>query len=128
MKLQFSFIKSLAVFLVALGSSAVLAHGHFLTDNEGMTLYTFDKDTKGKSNCYNDCAMKWPPFMAKDGAKVKDGYSIITRNDGTKQWAYNGAPLYTWVGDTKKGDTNGDGVGGVWHIAKKKYKKGSKSY
>ncbi len=56
--------------------------------------------------------------MAAADASGKKEYGVITRADGTKQWAYNGAPLYTWVGDSSVGDMTGDGVKGVWHIAK----------
>jgi predicted lipoprotein with Yx(FWY)xxD motif len=96
-----------------------LASGHAaLTDSKGMTLYTFDKDDAGASNCNGGCAQKWPPFMAKAGATAPAaGFTIITRDDGTTQWAKNGAPLYYWIGDKKAGDTTGDGVGGVWHTA-----------
>ena len=88
-----------------------------LTDANGMTLYTFDKDTAGVSNCYDDCAANWPPLFADAGATPDGDYTIIDRTDGTKMWAYKGMPLYLWVKDTKPGDTTGDGVGGVWHTA-----------
>lgn len=94
--------------------------GDMLTDLNGMTLYTFDKDKKGESVCYDGCAAKWPPYLASDHAKGKKGFKVITRKDGSKQWAYKNQPLYTWVGDAQPGDTTGDGVGGVWHIAKEK--------
>ena len=80
----------------------------------GLTLYTFRNDSKNKSNCYNDCAAAWPPFMASDSAKAEGGLGIIKRKDGTRQYALNGKPLYFWAGDSKKGDATGDGVGGVW--------------
>ncbi len=92
--------------------------GKVYTDANGMTLYTFDKDTKGVSNCNGGCAVKWPPLMAADNARAEDPFSIITRADGSKQWALNGMPLYTWIKDKKSGDVTGDGVKGVWHIAK----------
>lgn len=111
--------------LILLSSFGALAahHGKILTNNAGMTLYTFDKDSDNTSNCYGGCANNWPPFLASDSAEIKEGWSIITRTDGAKQWAFNNQPLYTWVGDTKKGDTTGDGVGGVWHIAEKNHAK-----
>lgn len=101
-------------------SSVFASDGKVLTDNQGMTLYTFDKDKKGESVCYDGCAAKWPPYVASEYAKGKRGFKVITRKDGTKQWAYKNKPLYTWVGDSAQGDTTGDGVGGVWHTAKKK--------
>ena len=92
--------------------------GKIYTDSKGMSLYTFDKDTKGMSNCNGECAVKWPPLMAVDAAQDKGQFSVITRADGTKQWAVNGMALYTWFKDKKSGDMTGDGVKGVWHIAK----------
>ncbi len=114
-------MKAIVAALTLLSTATVFAghHGNILTDKSGMTLYTFDKDTAGVSNCYDGCAAKWPPFLAEDGASVKEGWSLVERKDGTKQWAYKGQPLYTWIGDKKKGDTTGDGVGGVWHTAEK---------
>lgn len=95
-------------------------HANRLTNNEGMTLYIFDKDKKNESTCYDACAAKWPPYVASEYAKGKWGFKVVKRDDGINQWAYKGQPLYTWVGDSAKGDINGDGVGGVWHIANKK--------
>lgn len=91
-----------------------------LTNSAGMTLYTFDKDPAdaGKSVCVDDCAAKWPPLIAAAGEKADGSYSIINRNDGAKQWAYKGKPLYTWFKDQKPGDTTGDGVNNVWRTAK----------
>ena len=94
------------------------ASGQILTDAKGMSLYTFDKDTDGVSNCNDGCAVKWPPLTAAADASGKKDYSVITRADGSKQWAYKGAPLYTWFKDKAAGDMTGDGVKGVWHIAK----------
>ncbi len=86
----------------------------------GMTLYTFDRDTagSGKSTCNGPCATNWPPLMAADTAKPMAAYTIVVRDDGKKQWAYKGAPLYYWAKDTKAGDRTGDGVGGVWKLAR----------
>jgi len=95
------------------------AKGTVLTDAKGMTLYTFDKDAGGKSACNGPCATNWPPLMAAADAKPGNGYTVITRNDGGKQWAYKGKPLYTWKNDKKPGDITGDGfLQGAWHIAK----------
>ncbi|MEM7722953.1 MAG: hypothetical protein AAF376_11310 [Pseudomonadota bacterium] len=83
----------------------------------GMTLYTFDQDTRNQSNCYDGCAASWPPFLAGDSATAEGGLGIIERNDGTRQWALNGRPLYFWQGDARIGDVTGQGVGGVWFAA-----------
>ena len=87
------------------------------TDAQGMTLYTFDRDSAGKSSCDGDCATRWPPFTAEAGAADEGDWTVITRSDGTTMWAYKDKPLYTYAGDTKAGDATGDGVGGVWHLA-----------
>jgi len=87
-----------------------------LVGANGMTLYTFDKDAGGKSVCNGACATNWPPLMAE--GTVAGDYSTITRDDGKAQIAYKGKPLYYWVKDTKAGDTTGDNVNNVWHVAK----------
>ncbi|MDM0047264.1 ATP-binding protein [Variovorax dokdonensis] len=85
----------------------------------GMTLYTFARDTAGKSTCNAQCATNWPPLMAPAGAKPMGGYSVIARDDGKAQWAYKGAPLYYWSKDMKTGDRTGDGMlQGAWKVAR----------
>jgi predicted lipoprotein with Yx(FWY)xxD motif len=92
--------------------------GKVLTNNTGMTLYTFDKDAAGKSACNGPCASNWPPLMASADAKPASSYTIVARDDGAKQWAYKGKPLYTWKNDKKPGDITGDGfANGAWHVA-----------
>jgi predicted lipoprotein with Yx(FWY)xxD motif len=93
--------------------------GKVLTDGKGMTLYTFDNDTGGKSACNGPCAANWPPLMAAADAKAAGDYLIVTRDDGSKQWAYKSKPLYLWKNDKKPGDVTGDGFNNnTWHIAK----------
>ncbi len=91
-----------------------------LAGKNGMTLYTFDKDAadSGKSVCNGQCAVLWPPLMAEDDAKATGGYSVIRRDDGKKQFAYKGKPLYYWAKDTKPGDKTGDGFNNVWRVAR----------
>ncbi|EIM27794.1 COG4315 family predicted lipoprotein [Microvirga lotononidis] len=91
--------------------------GKALVDAKGMTLYTFDRDTAGKPACNGQCAQNWPPLMAAGGAAASGDWSVVTRDDGAKQWAYKGKPLYLWVKDTKPGEVTGDGVNNVWHVA-----------
>src|SRR3546814_10062240 len=75
-----------------------------------MTLYTFDKDTMpGKSVCNGPFAQNWPPLPVSAGAEASGDWSVVSRDDGSKQWAYKGKPLYTWVKDQKQGDTTGNG-------------------
>ena len=97
---------------------AETSKGPALADSRGMTLYTFDKDDGGKSACTGKCAENWPPLMADPTASAPAGYATVAREDGGKQWAYKGKPLYGWVKDAKPGDTTGDGVNGSWHIAR----------
>lgn len=104
--------------IVATAKIADTAKGKALVDADGMTLYTFDRDTTpGKSACSGKCATNWPPFTAAADAKTTGDWSIIVRADGSKQWAYKGKPLYTWMDDQKPGDIDGDGRNNVWHIA-----------
>lgn len=128
-----TYIRSLAVssFAVLLGACssmygsapaapARVADGVFVND-KGMTLYVFDKDAanSGKSVCTGQCAKNWPPFSATDGAMASGEWSVITRDDGTKQWAWKGKPLYAWVKDQKPGDKTGEGMANnSWHVAK----------
>ena len=125
-----------AVLVLGLGSAAVAGDkkapakkemgagmpGHMmngvLVDAKGMTLYTFDNDKDGKSSCSGPCAENWPPLKADAAAKGSGDWTIIAREDGSKQWAYKGKPVYGWVKDQKVGDTTGDGVKGVWHVVK----------
>ena len=90
--------------------------GPTLTDGKGMSLYTFDKDSGGKSACNGPCATNWS--IVKAGDQASDNYTIIARDDGSKQWAYKGKPLYTFAKDQKAGDITGDGfLNGAWHLA-----------
>ena len=91
-----------------------------LTGPNGMTLYTFDRDAAGggKSVCNGPCATNWPPLMASATDKAHGDYSIITRDDGSKQWAFKGKPLYYWAKDMKPGDRTGDGFNKVWQLAR----------
>jgi len=94
--------------------------GNYMTDFKGMTLYTFDKDTTGVSNCNGSCATIWPPYTSGATAQstLPTNISVITRADGSKQFAWKGMPLYYYSGDSKAGDIGGDGIGGTWHIVK----------
>ena len=89
-----------------------------LTDHGGMALYTFDKDSGGKSMCNDQCAKNWPPLMAENGAEPMGEWTLIARDDGKKQWAYEGKPVYTYAMDKKGEKPTGDGKGGVWHVVK----------
>jgi predicted lipoprotein with Yx(FWY)xxD motif len=96
--------------------------GPFLTDSQGMTLYIFTKDEMGSgvSVCNDDCAANWPPYF-EEGATLPEGtpgeLTVITRDDGSSQTAYNGQPLYYYIDDAAPGDTTGQAKGDVWWVA-----------
>ena len=87
---------------------------------DGRTLYVFSRDVagSGRSVCVDTCAVNWPPLGVAATATPMGDYTIITRADGSKQWAFKGMPLYYFVKDTKTGDKLGDGVGGNWRVAR----------
>ena len=92
-----------------------------LTNPAGMTLYTFDRDAadSGKSACAGPCAANWPAFPAVATATPSGEWTIVARDDGSRQWAYQGKPLYTFVKDASPGDRTGDGfLSGAWHVAR----------
>ncbi|QDC08189.1 hypothetical protein FHY55_02530 [Oceanicola sp. D3] len=121
---------SLLAFLLIPGVALADAHGgaavgtfdidgqRVLVNAAQMTLYTFDKDDGATSSCYDGCAGSWPPVLAEAGAALPEGFALTERRDGTRQVTYNGQPLYLWAGDSAPGEMTGDGVGGVWHVAK----------
>lgn len=129
-----NFIKSL---LIALAATATLAactlmtgvtlapftkvNDGVLAGNSGMTLYTYGKDVvgSGKSVCNGMCASYWPPLLVEGSPSITGSYSVITRDDGKKQLAFNGMPLYFYVKDIKPGDKIGDGRSeGAWRAIK----------
>lgn len=95
-------------------------HGTFLVDSKGMTLYLFDKDKEpNKSACYGGCVKAWPLFAPQENdPEPAAPLTIITRDDGTKQYAYKGKPLYYYEKDSKPGDVTGQGRGKVWWVVK----------
>lgn len=93
-------------------------HGWMLTTVDGMTLYIYGRDVKaGVSSCVEDCAVAWPPYAAPADAVEDDDWSVITRPDGVRQWAFRSQPLYTYSLDQSPGDTYGEGSGAVWDLA-----------
>jgi len=110
-----------AVFLVSacasMSNPMVKTANGVLVNDAGMTLYTFDKDTagSGKSACNGPCAALWPAVPATS-ASYSAPYSVVIRDDGTKQLARNGKPLYLFAQDTMPGERKGDRVKDVWHV------------
>ena len=126
-------IHSLALVLLASATFAgctsmttrpTMVSNDIVTGSNGMALYVFDQDIagSGKSTCNGPCAENWPPLIASDFAVAGEGGSsdltLIKRDNGKQQWALKGKPLYYWFKDQKPGDKTGDGVKGVWHVAK----------
>jgi predicted lipoprotein with Yx(FWY)xxD motif len=108
----------------AVSSAANSEFGTILTDGKGMTLYFFDNDKpiKPQSSCTGPCAKAWPIVPASDGSVVGAGVDAaklghIVRTDGQSQLTYNNWPLYTFSGDSAAGQTNGQGIMGIWHVA-----------
>jgi predicted lipoprotein with Yx(FWY)xxD motif len=104
---------ALSLFLAGAAQAQPVMRDGVLADAAGRTLYIFDKDAPGKSNCGGGCLAAWPAFIAKPEAVAKGEFGLIAE---TRQWTVNGKPLYYYVGDTKPGDRTGDGQGGVWHV------------
>ncbi|GIL02213.1 MAG: hypothetical protein BroJett030_21120 [Alphaproteobacteria bacterium] len=113
-----AFVAMATAGLAAAPTTVATDKGDVLAGSNGMTLYTFAADEPGTSNCYDQCALNWPPMLAEEGDDPQAPFSLIDRKDGTKQWAKDGMPLYYWVKDAKQGDTTGDGVGGKWNLAR----------
>ena len=97
--------------------------GNILVDGKGMTLYVFDKDTAGVSNCSGGCLTKWPPLTTSNeqtpvmaGEGVTATFGVITRDDGTYQVTVNDMPLYYYASDSAAGDVSGQAVGDVWWV------------
>src|SRR5262245_11123951 len=105
---------------LAVGGTGDTSAGKAFVSDRGFTLYTLSSDKSNYSTCYAKCTKIWPPYRATAGAKYKRGWSIITRRDGTRMWAYKGHPLYTFFKDKQPGDAYGKGVHdnwGWWHVA-----------
>jgi predicted lipoprotein with Yx(FWY)xxD motif len=96
--------------------------GRILTDGNGRTLYLFEKDKGTASSCSGACAGIWPPLTAAAGVAgpgaLASDLGSIKRPDGTTEATYAGHPLYTYAGDSKPGDTHGQGLdqfGAQWY-------------
>jgi predicted lipoprotein with Yx(FWY)xxD motif len=103
------------------GTSYTQVNDGVLVGTNNMTLYTFAKDGvgSGKSVCNAQCAINWPPLLVEANAQASGDYTVIARDDGKKQLAYKGLPLYFWSKDAKPGDKTGDGRSeGAWKVAK----------
>lgn len=110
-----------ADYQVAIATSSTA--GDYLTGKGGLALYVFKKDAGSTSTCYSACAASWPALLAPASGKasaasgITGSFATTARTDGSTQVTYNGAPLYYFAGDTKAGDTAGQGLNGVWFLA-----------
>jgi predicted lipoprotein with Yx(FWY)xxD motif len=97
--------------------------GDYLTGASVMTLYIFTADSPDTSSCSGTCATNWPALTVAPGTTIVPptgataSFGTINRSDGTTQVTYNHWPLYYYAGDSKAGDTTGQGVGGKWFVA-----------
>ncbi|MGY8631587.1 hypothetical protein RAD15_03695 [Bradyrhizobium sp. 14AA] len=97
----------------------ITKQGPKLVDLKGMTLYYYERDTSGKtSNCNGKCVESWVPLPATADAKAVGDFTVISRDDGSKMWAYRYRPLYTSPADKAPGDANGNATTLQWRIAR----------
>jgi predicted lipoprotein with Yx(FWY)xxD motif len=100
------------------------ALGTILVDASGMTLYRYMPESNGKVACTGGCAAAWPPLLRTGTAapvlakRIPGSVGTVTRPDRAVQVTYDGIPLYHFVGDAKRGATNGQGIGNVWFVVK----------
>jgi predicted lipoprotein with Yx(FWY)xxD motif len=101
-------------------SLAKTSLGPTIVQNKGLTVYFYDLDqiSPGESSCTKDCAAAWPPLLAAPDAQATGDWKLFKRDDGSRQWAYQGKPLYLFAGDNKPGEVKGDGMQRFWHAAK----------
>jgi predicted lipoprotein with Yx(FWY)xxD motif len=94
-------------------------HKTVLTNTKGLTLYTLSGEKNGKFICTGACTSTWPPLLVAAGTTPKGPVALgtIKRPEGKTQVTFKGAPVYTFAGDGKKGEANGEGIKdvGVWH-------------
>lgn len=121
------------LFFLALSLNAITAFAHdpsalfplseievagqdIVADTTGHVVYTYDHDEAGISNCYGICAKAWPPVLVATADGIKTPMGVTKRKTGELQVTIDNKPLYFYKGDSKPGETNGDGLGNIWHI------------
>ncbi len=129
--MKFLKITAAVATVLALGSGVAMASSHgnkyvmsaplngqtFIMYQNHFSLYFYAKDAPGVSNCYGECAVKWPPAILPADTPMPENYTLIPRKDGSMQIAFKGRPMYLYSGDKKIGDIKGVGLGGVWELA-----------
>ena len=125
-------ISSATLLTLAIGAGISLADSHgnkfvhsrtsggqiYIMYQNHMSLYTYENDDLGVSSCYGECAVSWPPALLPANTVLGENYSLVKRSDGAMQAAFKGQPLYLSVLDENVGETNGDGIGGVWFLGR----------
>ena len=121
--MRHAFLLTALVAAAAVQANPTIETKGVLTNRDGRTLYTFDQDSDSKSNCNGGCLAAWPAFTVGNASLADGNFSVIARDDGTQQWAFQGRPLYFYGGDARPGEVNGDNKGGVWHALRIEPKK-----
>ena len=86
------------------------------SSQNGLTLYTFDVDDPGVSNCHGKCLNVWPAMLVSSDDNIEAPFGVTVRPNGDLQLMLNNEPLYFFIGDESAGDIRGDNLQGVWHI------------
>ena len=134
MHIKGNVITAVAIYVLGLVASTVTgnadSHGNkfvhsrafkgqvYVMYQDHMSLYTYDRDQVGVSNCKDECATNWVPALLDAGTQLVESYTLIKRADGKMQAAFRGMPLYLYSKDQVPGDINGDGIDSVWHLAR----------
>ena len=105
------------------GIRSINGIGRVLDTSKGLTLYHLTTDTSRMTSCTGGCAQTWPPLLAVNGktpslSGLMGSFGTIKRPEGTLQVSFDGMPLYTFAGDSRPGQANGQGIGGVWFAVK----------
>ena len=116
--MRFIVLLAVAVAACATQKAPFTYNYNVLTTGEGRTLYTYAKDAPGKSNCNGRCADAWPPYLVTSEDAAGGYFTVITRDDGKRQWAFDGKPLYLNATDSRTGDRKGGGVDGLWSVVR----------
>jgi predicted lipoprotein with Yx(FWY)xxD motif len=105
------------------GSLSIAGIGLVLDNSKGFTLYHLTTDSSSMTTCTGGCAQVWPPLVSPNGKVpaspgLMGSFGLLKRPDGTLQVTYNGMPVYRYAGDSGPGQSNGQGIGGVWFAVK----------
>ena len=109
-----------ALMAVRAAGTQPVDRGGILVNADGMTLYVFDRDVpnSGRSACVGHCTRLWEPALVRKEMQAGSRFTIVMREDGSRQWAYEGKPLYLYAGDRLPGDQHGDKFKNVWHVVR----------